>query len=167
MSKTFKALVSGIMTDSGPIKNHLGWVFLTALLILVLVAFGPAAAVFYLALSDVDKYKALGPWADFISGTLTPILTLFTFIGVLITVVLQKIALSITQEESKRSAIAQEKQNFEATFFQMLSLHNAIVNSIDLVDPETRIRTRGRDCFRVFYTRLNKIYRKRQKRHPD
>jgi hypothetical protein len=119
MSKTFEALVSEIMTDNGQIKNHLGWVFLTALLILVLVAFGPAAAVFYLALSDVDKYKALGPWADFISGTLTPILTLFTFIGVLITVVLQKIALSITQEESKRSAIAQEKQNFEATFFQM------------------------------------------------
>ncbi len=39
----------------------------------------------------------------------------------------------------------------------MLTIHNGIVNSIDLVKDGTV--TRGGDCFNAFYTRFNKIYR--------
>lgn len=50
-----------------------------------------------------------------------------------------------------------EKQNFESTFFQLLRVHNEIVNGIDLV-KESRITT-GRDCFPVFLSRLKSEFR--------
>ena len=46
-------------------------------------------------------------------------------------------------------------ENFETSFFQLLRLHNEIVNNIDLVSKEGNV-TRGRDCFRVFASRLNR-----------
>jgi predicted SnoaL-like aldol condensation-catalyzing enzyme len=145
--------------------------FLLAIAILLLLALTGVGTMAYFGTSNVDKFKELGPWGDFFGGVLNPILTFFAFLGVLITIVLQKIELNLTRAELERSADALEtqidairKQNFEATFFQMLTLHNNIVNSIDLVNSQTGVRTSGRDCFRVFYTRLTKIYRDRQKR---
>jgi hypothetical protein len=106
-----------------------------------------------------------GEWGDFFGGVLNPIFTLLTFTGVLITIVLQQTELRESKAEMRRSADALQeqtkslqRQNFEATFFQMLSVHTALVNAIDLIDNQNRT-TRGRDCFNVFYTRLNKIYR--------
>jgi hypothetical protein len=43
-------------------------------------------------------------------------------------------------------------QNFENTFFQLLRLHNDILNAIDL--QKDGATTRGRDCFRVFWKRF-------------
>ena len=48
------------------------------------------------------------------------------------------------------------QQKFENTFFQLLSLFNSIVNSIDIRNRTTLVvTTSGRDCFEVFYKRLN------------
>ncbi|MCR2346221.1 hypothetical protein NSP34_25555, partial [Salmonella enterica] len=76
-----------------------------------------------------------------------------------------------TRKELKRSADALEqqqssidKQNFDAAFFQMLNTHNSIVNAIDLKNLENGMETKGRDCFRVFYTKLNKIFRENEVR---
>lgn len=109
--------------------------------------------------------SSFGEWGDFFGGVLNPIFTLLTFTGVLITIVLQQTELRESRTEMRRSADALQeqtknlqRQNFEATFFQMLSVHTSLVNAIDLVDENQRT-TRGRDCFNVFYTRLNKIYR--------
>lgn len=109
--------------------------------------------------------SSFGEWGDFFGGVLNPIFTLLTFTGVLITIVLQQTELRESKAEMRRSADALQeqtkslqRQNFEATFFQMLSVHTALVNAIDLIDDQNRT-TRGRDCFNVFYTRLNKIYR--------
>ena len=41
----------------------------------------------------------------------------------------------------------------------MLRLHNSILESIDLVNPDTGQVTKGRDAFNVFYNRLAKKYR--------
>lgn len=109
----------------------------------------------------------VGTFGDFIGGTLNPILTFLTFMGLLITIVLQQAELRETRREMKRSAKALEsqssaadRQNFESTFFQMLTLHNTIVNSIDLyrrdvVDADLELEDepremRGRDCFDKF-----------------
>lgn len=54
-----------------------------------------------------------------------------------------------------------KKQRFESTFFELLRMHNEIVSSIDIVNADTDVKTEGRDCFRVFYTRLNKAYREK------
>jgi hypothetical protein len=109
--------------------------------------------------------SGFGEWGDFFGGVLNPLFTLLTFTGVLITIVLQQTELRESRAEMRRSADALQeqvrglqRQNFESTFFQMLSVHTALVGAIDLVNDDGRT-TRGRDCFNVFYTRLNKIYR--------
>lgn len=113
-----------------------------------------------------------GEFGDFFGGVLNPLLTFLTFMGLLITIILQHTELRESREEFARSADALEiqnkaieRQNFEATFFQMLTLHNTIVSSIDLQSKDGMITT-GRDCFRVFYTRLTKLYREKQEKPP-
>jgi hypothetical protein len=120
----------------------------------------------------------MGPFGDFVGGTLNPILTFLTFMGLLLTIVIQKAELRDTRVELERSATALEsqikstdRQNFESTFFQMLTLHNTIVNSIDLyysgreripgldVEKEPR-ETKGRDCFKQFFQNFEDEYEK-------
>lgn len=84
---------------------------------------------------------------------------------------LQRQALKATQHElagQKAQMEAQNRtlrrQNFENTFFQLLRLHNDIVNSIDLVDKDDSNRvTKGRDCFHIFYSRFRRAYKIRPK----
>ncbi len=79
---------------------------------------------------------------------------------------LQRRELEATREELAGQRAQMEaqnrtlrKQNFEDTFFQLLRLHNDIVNAIDLVKAgESGRITKGRDCFSVFYKRLREIY---------
>ncbi|WP_374846751.1 putative phage abortive infection protein [Brucella ciceri] len=120
--------------------------------------------------------KDLGTFGDFIGGTLNPVLTFLTFMGLLITIVLQQTELRESRVELGRSATALEsqlaatdRQNFESTFFQMLTLHNTIVNSIDLyysgreramgLDINKAAReTKGRDCFEQFFRNFEAAY---------
>lgn len=44
------------------------------------------------------------------------------------------------------------KQSFESTFFQMLTIHNTIVDTIENEDKK------GRDCFTFFYSTFAKLY---------
>nr|WP_246711030.1 putative phage abortive infection protein [Mesorhizobium sp. RMAD-H1] len=117
-----------------------------------------------------------GQFGDFFGGTLNPLLTFLTFMGLLVTIVLQQAELRETRAELIRSADALEnqikatdRQNFESTFFQMLTLHNTIVNSIDLhysrrmssedgeIIRQSR-ETKGRDCFSQFFDNFKKDY---------
>jgi hypothetical protein len=50
------------------------------------------------------------------------------------------------------------RQNVEATFFQMLTLHNTIVNSIDLRLGGGK-EMKGRDCFQRFYADFRECFR--------
>lgn len=84
--------------------------------------------------------------------------------------ILQRKELKFTRAEFEGQKIQLEaqnktlqKQNFENTFFELLRLQNEITQSIDLVDSSNKI-TKGRDCFRVFYTRFIKSW---NKAHPD
>lgn len=76
----------------------------------------------------------------------------FAFAGVIYAIFLQKSELSLqrrelqyTRQELKGQKEQLEnqnktlqKQNFEETFFQLLRLHNDIVNSIDLVKTRSK-----------------------------
>ena len=95
--------------------------------------------VFLVNLLSIGK-SGFGEWGDFFGGVLNPILTFLTFMGLLITIVIQQKELRESRRELKRSADAlleqvdnSRQQNFETTFFQMLATHNRIVDSIDLV----------------------------------
>lgn len=133
------------------------------------VAVAAVILVFIVNLFSINK-STFGEWGDFFGGVLNPILTFLTFMGLLITIVIQQTELRESRVELRRSADALrdqndslKKQNFENTFFQMLEIHNQIVNSIDLIGDEGKV-TRGRDCFSVFYTRFNKIYRENKEK---
>lgn len=125
--------------------------------------------VFVVNLFSIGK-STFGEWGDFFGGVLNPLLTFLMFMGLLITIVIQQTELRESRVELKRSADALRdqneslrKQNFENTFFQMLEIHNQIVNSIDLVSEQGKV-TKGRDCFSIFYTRFNKIYRENKEK---
>ncbi|MCF6189785.1 MAG: putative phage abortive infection protein [Cocleimonas sp.] len=123
-----------------------------------------------------EKWGALG---DFFGGILNPILAFLSLILLLITLQQNQKALSqnkkaldqnkdalqmnsqelaLTREEVEGSKKALElqasilqKQNFEGTFFQLLSLYNEIVDSMDINDKT------GRDCFEPLYKELKEI----------
>lgn len=134
-----------------------------ALYFLLLAAALAIAAVFFVNLFSIGT-SSFGEWGDFFGGVLNPILTFLTFMGLLITIVIQQTELKESRIELKRSADAlteqvknSNKQSFESTFFKMLDTHSGIVESIDLSDKDSNI-TKGRDCFTVFYRRLERKY---------
>jgi hypothetical protein len=121
-----------------------------------------------------DKYNDLGTWGDFVGGTLNPILTFLTVIGLLVTIHLQQRELRLTRKELAKSSNALEAQNlttkqqrFENTLFSMIEMLNQIVNAMD-VEPERGIRISsdigqlttklGSDCFSYFYEKISKVY---------
>jgi len=66
-----------------------------------------------------------------------------------------RLELSGQKEEMKEQNNTLRQQKFENTFFQLLSLFNSIVNSLDIRNKKTlAVTTSGRDCFVVFYRRL-------------
>ena len=66
-----------------------------------------------------------------------------------------RLELSGQKEEMKEQNNTLRQQKFENTFFQLLSLFNSIVNSIDIRENNTKnIQQQGRDCFRIFYNNL-------------
>ncbi|MEM7727688.1 MAG: hypothetical protein AAF311_00265, partial [Pseudomonadota bacterium] len=104
-----------------------------------------------------------------IAGTLA-------FLWIIVTVLLQSQELSaqrdelveqrnelrLSREEAAKSNQSLAFQRFENTFFSLLEAYNSIVSSIDLQSPvrgdgPARITT-GRDCFGVFYRRLQTKY---------
>ncbi|WP_063292816.1 MULTISPECIES: putative phage abortive infection protein [unclassified Pseudovibrio] len=125
------------------------------------------AVVFLTACIIAFLGKDAGSFGDFFGGVVNPLLTFLTFMGLLLTIVLQQAELRETRSELKRSATALEsqlkatdRQNFESTFFQMLTLHNTIVNSIDLYYSKrpTSKETKGRDCFKQFFENFRDEY---------
>lgn len=119
------------------------------------------------------KQGEAGQWGDFFGGFLNPILTFITFMGVLITIVLQQRELRESREELKRSAEALISQNdvssrqlFENTFFQMLTLHNNIVSSVDIHTHDGKVIS-GRDCFNLFLQRLSSAFKIVRRSSPE
>lgn len=90
-----------------------------------------------------------GTFGDFLGGTLNPVLSFLTFMGLLITILLQSKELEQTRQELKRSAKAQEqteetlkiqtknleKQKFETTFFALLNQHNDLLKELNSLNP--------------------------------
>lgn len=147
------------------------WIFAAFLTLFAILAVILVFVFVKYAYSNPEEAANLGTTGDFIGGFLNPILTSLTFIGILLSIFLQRLELSHSRKELERSADALEEQltsirlqNFEASFFQMLNSFNSLVSSIDLHNHKTSVTTQGRDCFKVFYTRLNKIYREQKKR---
>ncbi len=107
----------------------------------------------------------IGEFGDFFGGVLNPILTFLTFMGLLITIVIQQNELSDSRNELRRSADSLRlqtnilmQQRYESTFFNTLNLRADLVQAIDIQDSVGKQKT-GRDCFVIFYERLGRSYR--------
>lgn len=162
---------------------------------LVLFAFTLAVALVYpyfysfpFSLSKGDHWQEVwGQFGDYVGGILNPLFSLTTIFALLYTIILQSKELHESTKQLTFSAEAFQKQNavlekqqFETTFFQMLTLFNEIINSIettapipqyvedgkgppirlpDRYDADTEV-IKGRKCFNEFYERLKLIYRR-------
>jgi len=124
----FKGVVVG---SDGDTTKSLYRIFLFALVTTV--------AVFLLnvALRLPETQWRLGDFGDFFGGVLNPILTFLMFIGLIITIVIQKTELSLARNEFERTANAlqaqsesSKKQVIESTFFNLLNIHNQTLESL-------------------------------------
>lgn len=104
----------------------------------------------------IEKYKTidkLGPIGDFIGGTTVAFLTAASVVLLLATIIMQRKEIKISQQsivelvkqtetsvkqaeearkETKITNETMKQQQFETTFFNMLSLHHQIVNNIKI-----------------------------------
>lgn len=116
----------------------------------------------------------MGQRGDFFGGFLNPILTFFTFVAFLYTLSLQRKELHESRVQFERSADALSSQNeamrvqiYQASFFQLLSIHNDIVINIEVEDPIDNSKKTGRAAFQVIYSKIRRIYREKRKRFPN
>lgn len=157
------------VTFAVPLKNLSIAVF-SAVVLLVLIYGGFIIYVSWpITLGNVDKAGVFGD--SF--GVLTALFSGLAFAGIVFTILLQREELALQRKELKltRNVLVNQvdvikHQNFESTFFQMLRLHNDIVNSIDLRVQGT-ITTTGRDCFVTFYNRIRDRYSREGKINPE
>jgi uncharacterized membrane protein len=113
--------------------------------------------------SDHNRWGTMG---DFFSGTLNPIFGFIGLFALLLTIAIQNKELTNSSRELATSAKALKeqsaslkKQNFENTFFQMIRLHNDIVNGMFHGDPNSADKgLSGRGCFEEFYSRFRAHY---------
>lgn len=127
--------------------------------------------------STPEKWGSLG---DFFGGVLNPFFAFLSLMLLLFTLrqnqqaLLQnkdaleinnaELGLTRTELSESREALQEQakiltRQTFEGTFFQMLSLHQDLTNSIDLYNKDTQHDTKGKDCFKILYGRFRKSAR--------
>ena len=97
-------------------------------------------------------------------GAVNALFTGLAFAGILITIYIQREDLKLTRRElegQKAQLKAQNdtlrRQSFENTFFQLLGLHNDIVNAVTFYDIDKK-EYKGRQCFEMLYTTLRYEY---------
>lgn len=158
--KVFDAVLGG---ERGKEKGNLGNLLFFAMVaagmvfLIYLVSmwwWGPAAAV-----------GTLGQSGDFFGGILNPILSFLAFIGVLYSIHLQRNDLAENEkqtqrqfENAERQFANAERQRFETTFFQMLTVHDSIVSSIDIIKSPGQVVSTGRESFKKFVRDLSDSY---------
>jgi len=108
-------------------------------------------------------HQRWGTFGDYLGGVLSPLLSFFTLIAMLITINLQTKELKATREELSRSAIAQEQteksisaqlktleaQRFDSVFFSLVDQHTKVASYL-------RDDARHRELARVFVNDLDK-----------
>ncbi len=105
-----------------------------------------AATIVFLVnlLSLFSNTTSFGTWGDFFGGVLNPILTFLTFMGLLITIILQQTELKQNRQEFQGQKEALENQEFDNKFFQMLNLLNSIIINLQFKNPMAH---KGRTVF--------------------
>ncbi len=95
-------------------------------------------SVFIIGIVSIPYSDNIGVFGDFFGGLLNPLLTFLTFMGLLITIILQQKELRLTRKELaitstalKEQSTTLEKQRFEDTFFSLFNQHNEILKELN------------------------------------
>lgn len=110
-----------------------------------------------------------GTFGDYIGGILNPLIASFAFYWIIQTYNLQKFELSDTRKILENQNDLLYKQNFESTFFQMMSLLNELIKDLSLtgqpLEDESDNKTplnfetvTNRECFRKLHAILIKVF---------
>lgn len=91
----------------------------------------------------------LGTYGDFFGGVVNPVLTFGTLIALAITVLMQRLQLRDARSENKKNSLHAQKQAFESTFFNLLTLHTENVKNLrfDEDDSSGKKAAEGRTVF--------------------
>lgn len=144
-------------------EESIGWLIPTIILVFVFIAWGAT----WFTLHDNSQRGTFGD----MFGVINALFSGLAFGGVIYAILLQRKELQLQRkelqltrgelqgqrEQMKTQNSTLKQQNFEATFFQLLRLHNDITNAIDLVNRSNKV-TKGRDCFKVFYNRYKELW---------
>lgn len=123
------------------IINNLYFLFKSALIVGTIIIFISISIMSIQFCLDIDMKisEVFGVFGDFIGGSLNPIFTFLTFMGLLITIMLQQTELKESRIEFTKSANALieqskslQKQNFENTFFNLIDLYNGILANLEM-----------------------------------
>lgn len=127
------------------------------------------------------NFTELGPFGDFFAGSTVPIFTLASFIGLILTLRMQKEQLEMQRQELQNSLEEMKEtrneikgqgrtmalQRFESTFFNMITLHNEIIKSLSVESKNFKSKIANehdkvdteREVFITFYHEISKTYR--------
>jgi hypothetical protein len=99
------------------------------------------------------KYSAS---ANEIGDTLAGFAGTLAFVWLVVTVLMQGKELNAQHAEFQHMNSNMKAQQFELLFFELISTHNSIVNSMDVRKNDSKdILYQGRDCFGYFYTEFH------------
>lgn len=132
--KMYRQFISFIGGSGDDVRKNLFRLFIFAIYsVLLILAINLVTLIHY--------PRGFGEWGDFFGGVLNPILTFLTFMGLLLTIILQSKELKEARQEAKRSADALRDQvnqiniqSFENTFFSLLSKHNEIIEKLENIN---------------------------------
>jgi len=137
-------------------------IFITAVLSLFIVLtlwFG--SAIYFKGWALEDR----GTFGD-MYGAVNALFSGLAFTGLIITILLQRKDLNLQRDEmelTRKEFVTQndtlKRQQFENTFFNLLSIHHQIVDSIDIGNPNVE-SFKGRDVFRKKYDEFRLSYDK-------
>lgn len=156
------------------IKDLKFHIFLTALSICAALAIGSAVwFLFWRPDLWTNDAATMGQRGDFFGGFLNPILTTLTFVAFLATVLMQRAELKESRrqfdestQELKQQTETARKQTYQSGFFQLLTMYDNIVSAMNIEDPVTQKNVTGREAFRVMYSDMRRVYRKKRDKFP-
>ncbi|MGE1095753.1 putative phage abortive infection protein [Bacillus altitudinis] len=138
------------------------WIFVGGIVIVAAIL---TPLILFIGRNHLDQktFEALGPVGDFFGGTTVGLLTLASMLFVIASISMQRKQLDMQQDELKmqREELAKTreefeltnktltKQQFESTFFNMISLHHNLLEDLE----------GGRYYFNKFYNSLSKNYK--------
>lgn len=162
ISKFLRSLSEGLASDK-PMEVGKALTKIFATIVILLAVFpqqtddGWQIRIFAFLLSPANE----------IGDTFAGIAGVLAFLWIIITVWLQsqelseqRKVLSEQKDEFQKTNENMAAQRFEVSFFELLSMLNGIVESIDMVNNNGQVTAKGRDCIKVFFGRLERKFEK-------